>query len=186
MFETLLISVKKAYHKLSLKVHPDRVEEKEKADATEKFKVLGKIHSVLSNKEKRAVYDETGMVDEDDRLDDEFDWMNYWRAVFRPISKKDISDYEQKYKNSQEEAADLKKAYINGKGCMDFILEAVPFTNCDEEPRLKKIIQKLIDDGEVPEFEQFLNESPQKAAKRRRKVIIFAMKEEKIIKIKAF
>lgn len=99
--------------------------------------------------------------------------MSYWRAVFRPISEKDISDYEKKYKDSQEEAIDLRKAYVNGKGDMDFILESVPFTNCDEEPRLRKIIQKFIDDGEVPVFDEFVNESPRKAARRRRKVIIF-------------
>jgi DnaJ family protein C protein 9 len=55
-----LFSVQKAYHKLSLLVHPDRVEEKEKIEATEKFKVLGKIHSILSDKDKRAIYDESG------------------------------------------------------------------------------------------------------------------------------
>lgn len=56
----IYFSVRKAYHKLSLLVHPDRVEEKEKIEATEKFKVLGKIHSILSDKEKRAIYDESG------------------------------------------------------------------------------------------------------------------------------
>ena len=55
-----LIPVRKAYHKISLLVHPDRVEESEKLEATEKFKVLGKIHSILSDKEKKAIYDESG------------------------------------------------------------------------------------------------------------------------------
>jgi DnaJ family protein C protein 9 len=43
-----------------LLVHPDRVEEEDKIEATEKFKVLGKIHSILSDKEKRAIYDDSG------------------------------------------------------------------------------------------------------------------------------
>jgi len=43
-----------------LLVHPDRVEEKKKVEATEKFKVLGRIHSILSDNEKRAIYDESG------------------------------------------------------------------------------------------------------------------------------
>lgn len=143
-----------------------------KDEATEKFKVLGKIHSVLSSKEKRAVYDETGCIDEEDHSMGDCDWLNYWRAVFRPISEKDISDYEKKYKNSYEEAMDLKKAYLNGKGDMDLIYEFVPFTNCDEEDRLKKIIQKFIDDGEVPAYDSFVNEPPRKAAKRKRKVVL--------------
>ena len=163
--------MKKAYHKLSLKVHPDRVPESEKEEATEKFKVLGKIHSILSCKEKRSIYDETGCIDEEDHVFGDFDWMSYWKAVFKPISEKDINDYEKKYKNSSEEAMDLKKAYLNGKGDMDFILESVPFTNCDEEPRLREIINRFIEDGEVPEFELFKNEPPKKAARRKRKVI---------------
>ena len=52
--------MKKAYYKQSLKVHPDRVGEDEKENATEKFQTLGKVYSVLSDKEKRKIYDETG------------------------------------------------------------------------------------------------------------------------------
>lgn len=53
-------AVKKAYYKLSLKVHPDRVGEDEKENATGKFQTLGKVYSILSDKEKRKIYDETG------------------------------------------------------------------------------------------------------------------------------
>lgn len=168
----MFFSVRKAYHKLSLKVHPDRVEESEKAEATEKFKVLAKIHSILNCKEKRAIYDETGCIDEEDHIFGDFDWMNYWKAVFKPISEKDISEYEKNYKNSSVEAMDLKKAYLNGKGDMDFIYETVPFTNCDEEPRLRKIIEGFIADGSVPEYDLFVNEPSKKAARRKRKVIL--------------
>ena len=52
--------MKKGYHKTSLKCHPDRVGEENKIDATKKFQTLGKVYSVLSDKEARAVYDETG------------------------------------------------------------------------------------------------------------------------------
>lgn len=53
--------MRKAYHRLSLLVHPDRVGEEDKLKATEKFKVLGKIHTILSDAGKRAVYNTTGM-----------------------------------------------------------------------------------------------------------------------------
>lgn len=53
---------------------------------------------------------------------------------------------------------------------MDYILETVPFTNCDEEPRLHDIIQRLIDSGEVPEYKSFTQESEKKKEKRRKKV----------------
>ena len=53
--------MKRAYHKLSLKVHPDRVQdEKKKEEATKKFQALGRAYSILSDKEKRALYDDTG------------------------------------------------------------------------------------------------------------------------------
>lgn len=45
---------------MSLKIHPDRVEESEKKICTEKFQILGRIHAILSDEEKRSVYDRTG------------------------------------------------------------------------------------------------------------------------------
>lgn len=54
------LSVKRGYHKLSLAVHPDRVTENEKEIATQKFQTLGKVYSILSDKDKRGLYDESG------------------------------------------------------------------------------------------------------------------------------
>lgn len=92
------ILVKKAYHKLSLKVHPDRVSEDQKLEATEKFKVLGSIHEILSDKNKRAVYDETKSVDDDDfNVLVDKDWTVYWRHLFKKITEEDIKAYEKEY-----------------------------------------------------------------------------------------
>jgi DnaJ homolog subfamily C member 9 len=59
-FDAFCFSVKNAYRKMSLKIHPDRVEESEKKICTEKFQILGRIHAILSDTEKRSVYDRTG------------------------------------------------------------------------------------------------------------------------------
>jgi hypothetical protein len=72
---------------------------------------------------------------------------------------------------SEEELADLKQAYLAREGDMDFILETVPFTHTDEEPRLRGLIQGLIDKGDVPEYKAFTNETPIKRERRKRKVI---------------
>ncbi|KAM0727278.1 J domain-containing protein [Formica fusca] len=56
--------VKKAYYKQALLVHPDRVEDNIKAEATEKFKILAGIYSVLSDNERRKVYDKSIQYDE--------------------------------------------------------------------------------------------------------------------------
>ena len=58
--------IKKAYHKMSIKWHPDRHmkenEEKQK-EAEEKFKEIGEAYEVLSDKKKRQHYDMFGTTD---------------------------------------------------------------------------------------------------------------------------
>ncbi|RZC37004.1 J domain-containing protein [Asbolus verrucosus] len=159
--------IKKAYHKLSLLVHPDRVDESQKTVATEKFKVLGKIHSVLQDKDKRKCYDDCGEIDEEN--DSSFNWMEYWRAIFKKIDIKDIENYEKEYIGSDVELRDIKKAYVGTKGNMDLVLEMVPFSNCDSEPRIQEIVRNMIDNGEVEEYPGFFNESKQKKTRRRNK-----------------
>lgn len=51
--------LKKAYRKLALKWHPDKNQDNRKA-ASEKFKEIGEAYAVLSDKKKRAVYDQYG------------------------------------------------------------------------------------------------------------------------------
>ncbi|KAG8321725.1 DnaJ sub C member 9 [Homalodisca vitripennis] len=162
---------RKAYHKRSLSCHPDRVKESEKLYATEKFKVLGKVHCILSDKEKRAIYDQTGTWDDDD--DVEFngrDWMEYWRTLSKKFTLADIEEYEKKYKGSDDELRDLKKAYEGGKGDMDEIYERVPFVKLEDEDRIRDILQKLIDAKELPVYELFVNEPQMKRDRRIRKV----------------
>lgn len=111
-------TVKKAYHKLSLLVHPDRVEENIKAEATEKFKVLGRIHSILSDSDKRKIYDESGEYDEESEEVVMRNWADYWRSLFKEITVEDINNYEKNYKGSETEIKDLKRAYMDSKYCL--------------------------------------------------------------------
>ena len=55
--------LKKAYRKVAMKYHPDRQTDKsdaEKKEAEEKFKEAAEAYSVLSDKDKRARYDQFG------------------------------------------------------------------------------------------------------------------------------
>lgn len=88
--------IRKAYRKLSLKVHPD----KNKAPGSEEaFKIVSKAFKCLSDDESRRQYDQTGLVDEfeynqqyqarrrrrrpgNDLFDDEFDPDEIFRAFF--------------------------------------------------------------------------------------------------------
>ncbi|KAI5784616.1 hypothetical protein EDC01DRAFT_631928 [Geopyxis carbonaria] len=51
------LQIKKAYHKLSLQTHPDK---NGAPGADEAFKLVSKAFQVLSDQQKRAVYDQTG------------------------------------------------------------------------------------------------------------------------------
>lgn len=53
--------IKKAYRKLAMKYHPDRIsEESEKAAAEVKFKEVKEAYETISDPEKRAIYDQHG------------------------------------------------------------------------------------------------------------------------------
>jgi len=45
-----------------MKYHPDKVTENEKTEATEKFKVISRIHALLNDADKRKLYDDTGKL----------------------------------------------------------------------------------------------------------------------------
>lgn len=174
LYEVLQVSskatdkeVKKAYHKLSLKVHPDRVAEDEKLEATEKFKVLGSIHAILTDKNKRALYDETKSVDDDDyNVIIDRDWSVYWRLLFKEITEEDIRNYEKEYVGSELEKQEIKQAYINGKGDMDYIVDHVQFARSEQEPRIRDILNEMIQNNEIPAYKIFTHEPARKRLKR--------------------
>ena len=55
-----LDEIKKAYRELALRFHPDRVPQEQKKEAEEKFKDISEAYAVLSDAQKRALYDQYG------------------------------------------------------------------------------------------------------------------------------
>lgn len=53
--------IRKAYYKLAKQYHPDKLQTEEKEAAEEKFKEIKFAYEVLSDKEKREVYDKYGL-----------------------------------------------------------------------------------------------------------------------------
>ncbi|XP_055517924.1 dnaJ homolog subfamily C member 9 [Leucoraja erinacea] len=162
--------IRRGYRKVSLQVHPDRVTEAEKDAATQKFQTLGKVYTVLSDAEQRAVYDEQGIVDEEaDGLTQDRDWEEYWRLLFKKVTVADIKNFEDIYKGSEEEMVDIKQAYVDFKGDMDRIMESVLCSTAEDEPRIRDVLEKAVKAQELPEYKAFTKESvnKQKARKRR-------------------
>lgn len=128
---------------------------------------------------------------------EDFPWETYWRSIFRKITDDDIREYELKYKGSiylsliyniiylhnmfninlfvlgsDDEIRDLKKGYLAGKGDMESIINMVPFSSVYEEDRLRAILEKIIEEEDLPRYEAFTNEPPSKKKKRLAKVSI--------------
>lgn len=78
-------------------MHPDRVPEEEKDIATEKFKVLSTINSILTDKDKKALYDEQGIIDDNDDEGKLSTWLDLWRTFFKPITTEDIDNFQREY-----------------------------------------------------------------------------------------
>lgn len=160
--------IRRSYYKVSLQVHPDRAPED--PQATEKFQVLGKVYTVLSDKEQKTIYDEQGIVDEEsDPLSQDRCWDEYWRVLFPKITLQDILDFGSKYKGTNEERQDVLQLYATHQGDMDAIMVSVLCATQEDEPRLCSIIQEAIQNGEVTAFPAFTQESEkQKRARRKR------------------
>ncbi len=63
--------IKRAYRGLAMKLHPDRVPAEQKKEAEEKFKELSEAYAVLSDPQKRTVYDQYGHAGFDQRYSTE-------------------------------------------------------------------------------------------------------------------
>ncbi|OQA91989.1 MAG: Chaperone protein DnaJ [Elusimicrobia bacterium ADurb.Bin231] len=63
--------IKKAYRNLALQHHPDRVQADKKKEAEEKFKEISEAYAVLSDQNKRKLYDQYGHAGIDGRYTSE-------------------------------------------------------------------------------------------------------------------
>ncbi|VDN05286.1 unnamed protein product [Thelazia callipaeda] len=161
--------IKKAFFQLSLKFHPDRCHDKRlKSEVTAKFQILSRAYSVLSDPKKRTIYDETGIVDDEGNESDDGDWLLKWKSCFKKMTMDDIEQYVENYKNSNEERAAVKEAYIKHEGDMGKILNDILGVSYKDEDRLRGIIREMIKTGELKPLKFFVAESNKRKMKRKR------------------
>nr|GMD42951.1 chaperone protein DnaJ 6-like [Ipomoea batatas] len=109
--------IKRAYYKLALRLHPDKNPGDE--EANEKFQQLQKVMSVLGDEEKRAVYDQTGCVDDADLAGDVVQNLKeFFQSMYKKVTEADIEEFEANYRGSDSEKKDLLDLYTKYKGNM--------------------------------------------------------------------
>ncbi|BFI23646.1 DnaJ homolog subfamily C member 9 [Marchantia polymorpha subsp. ruderalis] len=144
--------IRKAYHKLALRLHPDKNPDDE--GAKEKFQSLQSVIAILGDPEKRKVYDETGSVEDVELSGDSFkNVYQYFRALYKQITEEDIDSYAQAYRGSKDEIADLKNEYTHHKGNMELVFTYLMCSDPKlDSHRFMEIIDSAISDGELKEY----------------------------------
>eukprot|EP00457_Paulinella_chromatophora_P010103 gb/GEZN01010192.1/.p1 GENE.gb/GEZN01010192.1/~~gb/GEZN01010192.1/.p1 ORF type:complete len:288 (-),score=74.31 gb/GEZN01010192.1/:397-1260(-) len=137
--------IRQAYRKKALKYHPDHNKAETAADD---FRKLCEVHQVLSNADRRKIYDETGAAEEES---EEFaDATEYWRTVFPRFTMQDIDKFMAEYRGSKEEEEDIISSMIKQKGNMHRVCECIPGLTVDNVRRVLEKIKQLFDDGKLP------------------------------------
>ncbi|KAM0940060.1 putative chaperone protein AtJ6 [Dioscorea sansibarensis] len=141
--------IKKAYYKLALRLHPDKNPGDE--EAKEKFQLLQKVISVLGDGEKRALYDQTGCVDDEGLVGEAaHNLQEFFRSVYKRVTEADIEEFHANYRGSDSEKKDLKDLYAKFKGNMERLFCSMLCSDPKlDSHRFKDIIDETIAQGEL-------------------------------------
>ncbi|KAI4300746.1 hypothetical protein L6164_034086 [Bauhinia variegata] len=141
--------IKKAYHKLALRLHPDKNPGDE--EAKEKFQQLQKVISILGDEEKRALYDQTGCIDDADLAGDIVQNLrDFFRTMYKKVTEADIEEFEANYRGSGCEKNDLLSLYKEYKGKMNRLFCSMLCSDPKlDSHRFKDIIDEAIAAGEL-------------------------------------
>ncbi|KAJ1565625.1 hypothetical protein HK096_001253 [Nowakowskiella sp. JEL0078] len=161
-----LSEIKRAYHKVALKLHPDKLAgtlktDQEREEATKKFQKILLYNVILSDDVKRARYDVTGVIEKEWANENEHTTESEWNEYFRElwsgkVTAESITEYEKNFKGSEEQKRDIIAAYNHSQGSMDFILSSVIATSAEDEEFIINIIETAIANSEIKLLKNFL------------------------------
>ena len=147
--------IKKAYHRMALKLHPDK--NPDDPDAAKRFQTLQKVYGVLGDADKRKVYDETGRTEDAELSGDSFkNLYEYYRGLYRVVTEDDVDAFFRTYRGSEEERADVVAAYAKFHGDMGKVFMWVM---CSDEAkdahRFADAVDAAVADGSAPLYKTF-------------------------------
>lgn len=143
---------KNAYKRIALLVHPDK--NQNDPDAAEKFRNLNQAYKILSDPEKRKVYDDLGEYEENEvgNINDTYE---YFREIYPRIKLQDIDSFSKNYKRSLMEREDLIDFYEEKKGNMTQLLEYIPLSENKDIKRFLNIYEMLIEEGVLEKYDHY-------------------------------
>ncbi len=169
--------LRKAYYRRALLYHPDKQKKNQTKEQKEeiklKFQAVSLAYTILSDGDKRRVYDETGEIDDDyedstanDNDEEGFGkkskkgadmWKEFFTSTFGKVTTKNIDQFTQSYKCSEEEEKDVLKYYTMFKGNLDKMLECVMCSDVIDKKRwVQDFIHPAIDEGSVEDYAEEL------------------------------
>lgn len=148
--------IRKAYHKMALRLHPDKNNGDE--EAKEKFQQLQKVISIIGDEEKRALYDETGCVDDADLAGEAVDNLkDFFRTMYKKVTEADIEEFEVNYRGSDSERKDLIDLYKKHKGNMKTLFCSMLCSDPKlDSHRFKDILDEAITTGELKSSKAYM------------------------------
>ena len=173
-------AIKKAYLQKARIEHPDK--NPGDAGAHERFQALGRAYSVLRDAEKRSAYDAAGIVDDGPSTIGEAQWTAFWNDFYTRVTQDRIDAFAAGYRGSEEEAADLRRAYEDAKGDMGGILDRMMCSTEADEPRFREMLQADVAAGKVRRLKAFESEAAAKKQKRQQRAANEAAEAEELAK----
>ncbi|KAJ6425841.1 hypothetical protein OIU84_026424 [Salix udensis] len=122
-----------------------------------------RVISILGDEEKRAVYDQTGCVDDTDLAGDVVQNLKeFFRTFYKKVTEADIEEFEANYRGSDSEKNDLIELYKECKGNMSRLFCSMLCSDPKlDSHRFMDILDEAVSAGEVKRTKAY-----QKWAKR--------------------
>jgi DnaJ family protein C protein 9 len=148
--------VKKAYHRMAMKLHPDKNPGDE--GAKEKFQTLQRVYGILGDAKKREVYDKTGRIDDAEFGGEEFQNLyEYYRNAYKEVTTEDIQCFEREYRGGEEEKRDLLMYYERYRGDMTKVFAWIMCSEeADDSHRFADALDAAIEAKDVESYDVYV------------------------------